>query len=128
LLIRFKDYLWGRAKSRQGRMSSDHPLVEQFWDTYLYLNEQPVKSGFSSGDEFDDSGELLNHSNQRSEVAVNLNHYQEICRKFGQEFPDLKMLKKVLPGSTRFKFLRTDKVKSSRAGKTLHCWVFSKPI
>jgi len=124
MLEKLKAFLFGRALDRQRRMVQDHPLVEQFWDTYLYLNEQPGKQ---NGDPFDNGfDQVLNHSNSDGRIAINLNQFAEICRKYGQEPPDIKQLKKLLPGSTRYPFIETGKVKSRLLGKALHCWIFKE--
>lgn len=123
MLSDLKAFIYERAQDRSKRLVKDHPMVEQFWDTYLYLNERPNKEGAVYDDPLI---EVLNHSNKENQVAINLNHYVEMCRKFGQEIPDLKVLKKLLPGSTRYRFIECTKVKSKQAGKTLHCWVFKE--
>ncbi|MFV0349225.1 MAG: toprim domain-containing protein, partial [Halodesulfovibrio sp.] len=39
-LDRLTDYILERAKIRERRIAADHPIVEQFWDTFHYLNEE----------------------------------------------------------------------------------------
>jgi len=114
------DYLYGRALSRQERLADDHPLVAQFWDIYEYLNIQRDPDAHSG----EAMIESLNHSGNKPRIAINLNHFHEVCRQHGQDLLDLKRLKKLLPQSRRYKFIDTGKVRSVILGKTMHCWEF----
>ena len=90
LIDRLANYLAKRALVREERLAADHPLVEQFWDTYEFIN---AKRG-TDGDKYP-----LNHSRDEGRIAVNLNHYRSECLALGQELPDLAKLKKLLPHS-----------------------------
>ncbi|ABC27315.1 conserved hypothetical protein [Hahella chejuensis KCTC 2396] len=116
------DYLYGRALSRQERLADDHPAVAEFWDSYEYLNQQPDPQAYHQSAMV----EMLNHLVGTGGIAINLNHFDEMCRNHGQRSLDLKMLKKLLPNSRRYKYSDTRKVKSKLLGKTIHCWVFKR--
>lgn len=111
-------YLWQRAQAREQRLTADHPLVEQFWDQLTYINRE---TGGSKTQDW------LNHSTDENQIAVNLNQYLEQCRHHGQDIPDLKQLKKLLPHSKRHKLVDKCKVVNSpRLSKAMRCWVFQK--
>lgn len=112
------------AAERQLIINADHPIVQEFWDAYAYLN----------GD--DDQTPRLNHSCNDDEIAISLNHFIEEAAQHRQQVPALSDLKKVLRTSRLHKFLEVKTVKSrvrqseSQAGSgrpaTVHCWVFKK--
>lgn len=112
------------AVERQQTINADHPLVQEFWDAYAYLN----------GD--DEHCPRLNHSLNKDDIAVNLNHFIEVAAEHRQQIPLLRDLKKVLRTSRKHKFVEVKTVKSgirqksSLAGSnpitTVHCWVFRK--
>ncbi|MDK2956504.1 MAG: hypothetical protein PWQ57_2000 [Desulfovibrionales bacterium] len=115
LAQRLTDYLYDRALAREQRLSADHPLLEQFWETFEYLNAQAPsrKEGW------------LNHSSDPERIAFNLNQFRECCYADGQELPDLKQLKKLLPQSKRYLFETANKcVWSRHTEKNIKCWVF----
>ena len=97
--------------------------MQEFWDAYA-LN----------GD--DEHCPRLNHSLNKDDIAVNLNHFIEVAAEHRQQIPLLRDLKKVLRTSRKHKFVEVKTVKSgirqksSLAGSnsitTVHCWVFRK--
>lgn len=112
------------AVARQVVVNDDHPMVQEFWEAFDYLN----------GD--DEAAPRLNHSSNNDEIAVNLNEFIEVATTHRQQVPAVRDLKKVLRQSRRFKFLDVKTVKSriransaqAGAGKsiTVHCWVFRR--
>jgi len=111
------DLLGIMAAERQQVINADHPLVQEFWDAFDYLNGDDVQK--------------LNHSCNDDEIAVNLNQFLEEAVTRRQQVPHLRDLKKVLRTSRRHKFLGVKTVKSrvrANAGSpsTVHCWVFRK--
>lgn len=116
------DYMLHRALKREQRLAADHPVVEQFWDTYDYINGK-ITNSMRSDKKYT---EPLNHARDSGRVAVNLNHYIEECRTFGQIIPDTALLKKLLPTARRHKFMGCMSVNSCITGKTMRCWVFSR--
>lgn len=112
------------AAARQVVINADHPIVQEFWDAYAYLN----------GD--DELQPHLNHSCDDDVIAVNLNEFIEVAANHRQQVPALRDLKKVLRTSRKYKFLEVKTVKSrirqhsSQAGSnkaaTVYCWVFKK--
>lgn len=117
------DYLLGRAKIREKRLANDHPVVEQFWDTYDYIAIKITASLRGDGKD----PEPLNHARDSDDrIAVNLNQLMEECRIWGQPSPDVAQLKKLLPLCRRHKFLGNKPINSRITGKTMRCWVFSR--
>lgn len=112
------DYLQERAVIRERRVQADHPILETFWETYDYIN---TRSGRPS--------DQLNHSQSPdTTIAVNLNHFREKCVDYGQPYPDMAMLKKLLPYTRRHKFVEANKAVASRVegNKTVKCWIFER--
>lgn len=112
-------YLGERARAREERLSADHPLVEQFWEQFEYLNEEAgeaIKKG------------RLNHSANDRQIAVNLSHFKELAARANQAPLDMQLLKKLLPLSRRHKFIESNKTIRSalETHKTIKCWIFQK--
>ena len=106
------------AIERQDAISADHPLVNEFWEIYDYLENlyrDPV----------------VNHSRTPDKIAINLNHFYARSLEYGQKAIDLDLLRKLLPDSRRHKFIASNVSVSSaiRAGntkkpQTVKCWTF----
>lgn len=116
------DYLLSRGIAREKRLAADHPLVEQFWDTYDYIAMQIGRSGRNDKR----VTEPLNHSRDKNRIAINLNQLMEESRIWGQPTPDTALLKKLLPLCRRHKFMGCMAINSCLTDKTLRCWVFSR--
>jgi len=66
--------LYQMALERQQVINADHPLVQEFWDAFAYLNGESLTP-------------VLNHSCQDDEIAVNLNHFIEEAALHKQQVP-----------------------------------------
>jgi len=115
------------AVERQQAINSDHPLVQEFWEVYDYL-------------EGDSDEPRLNHSHDHDtgEIAINLNHFAAVCSDRRQQIPILSDLKRVLRTSRTRKFIEIRTVNSrpnaifnrdiNRSGparpSSLKCWIF----
>lgn len=111
-------YLQERALVRESRLGADHPVLEAFWEAYDYINSRSERFA-----------EILNHSHTpETTIALNLNQFREKCMAMGQAVPDLTLLKKLLPGTKRHKFLESNKQTASRidTGRGYRCWIFEK--
>ena len=114
-----QDYLWNRCLQRHQRIKADHPLVEQFWDIFRYLNHDRAKG------EHGEPVQMLNHSVNPTEIAISLPHLRELSRTYNQDVLPERELKRLLPTSRRHKFIRQASVRSRiMCGKVVHCWVF----
>lgn len=115
-----------RAMDRDLRLTAEHPLVQQFWETYHWINDQQMTIT-------DDDGEKqveysrLNHSSDDNYIAVNLNDFFEQARKRGQEAISINDLKRVLPDSLYYRFLGKKMVRSRIDKVLVRCWMFAKP-
>ena len=105
------------AEQRQVAISADHPLVQEFWELYDYLNASETAIP------------RLNHSRDDDTIAINLNHLVKVASDHRQQMPPLSELKRLLKTSRRHKFLRQAAVNSriemhDGVGKTVRCWIF----
>lgn len=110
------------AICRQRAINADHPVVQEFWDMFEYLD----------GDE----GEpRLNHSFDDGLIAVNLNHFATVAADRRQTVPPLTDLKRYLRSSRVRRFVDVKTVKSALRGRdpmnralpaTIKCWVFER--
>ncbi|MRR49415.1 MAG: bifunctional DNA primase/helicase [Rhodocyclaceae bacterium] len=124
------------AIERQQAINKDHPLVQEFWEIFDYLD------GTSEG-EADHDGALcqLNHSRDPQLIAISLNHFVQMAADKRQQIPPITELKRVLKTSRERKFLDLRPVNSAiharynerrginqppKAG-TVKCWVFEAP-
>lgn len=114
-----------RADIRQKRLVKDHPILEQFWETYQYLNHAVMHIETDKEDK-DVFIERLNHSNDSAFIAINLNEFYEQARKHGQELIPINDLKKLLPNTTRYPYVDYKQVRSRKSPFRVKCWVFKK--
>lgn len=118
-------HLEGRAIARQQRCRSEHPDAAAFWQVFHYLNERRVTITDAEGSR-EEIHETLNHSSERGVIAINIEHFQEACRKANQEVLTRAQLQRALPLSTSFKFVETRKAYSRIERRTINCWIFKK--
>lgn len=100
----------------------DHPMVEQFWDVYDYLDNL---------DSLNRGGRVNHHSDDADTIAIHLNEIYSVAKKNSQPLPDnLVELKQHLRDSCRYLFIDSNVAVSSQVfkGKTIKCWIFQKPV
>ncbi|MFM9822779.1 toprim domain-containing protein [Acinetobacter baumannii] len=134
-VIAAKEMLLAMAEERVNQLNGDHPLVEQFWDAYEYLNSSRSPA-FS-----------LNHYEaDAQQVAINLNEVYKVAARNYQVLPDIKEMKNLLRNSRRYKFIEMNKtVRSNKypadevknvtgddsssleRSHTVKCWIFTNP-
>lgn len=111
------------AIEREEAISADHPLVQEFWEAYDYLNG------------IDELDQRLNHSRDPQYIAINLNHFVQVATEARQQIPPIRDLKKVLKASKRHKFdgirvvnsaIRAQLSGPSTISTSVRCWVFVK--
>ncbi len=113
------------AVSRQKAISADHPIVQDFWDIYDFIEGE------------DDEGlSIVNHHRDPNKIAINLNHLAEIAAERKQQLPPLSDLKRLLKSCRSRKFVGITPVNSkvnerinmenprANKAKTVRCWVF----
>lgn len=119
------------ARERQQSINADHPLVQEFWEAFDYLDGMGVTHPSGARDE----RPLLNHSRNTDEIAVNLNEFVEKAAAHRQQIPVLAELKKVLRTSKTRRYLDVKSVNSAiktrndgiDTPRTVHCWLFERP-
>lgn len=114
-----------RAIDRQQRCRSEHPDAASFWQIYQYLNERRVTITDADGTR-EEVQETLNHSAERGVIGINIEHFQEACRKAGQELLTRAQLQRALPQSTTYKFIERTKKHSRIEGRSINQWLFKK--
>jgi hypothetical protein len=110
------------AKQREQAIDSDHPMVQEFWDMYYYLNGDEEKP-------------TLNHARSPQEIALNLNHVLQVAIEHKQQMPPLRELKALLKTSKRHRYMGQKVVNSAIKARELknistseRCWVFEKGV
>ncbi|MBI3727395.1 MAG: toprim domain-containing protein [Burkholderiales bacterium] len=131
LVIKLPDYqldalkkqIADMAAERQLVINDDHPIVQEFWEMFDYLD--------SGGDM-----SVLNHSRDPELIAVNLNHFMQVATERRQQVPAIRDLKKVLKTSQKRKFIAVKIVNSAikdrvstltKPSTAASCWVFQRP-
>lgn len=127
-----QEMLLEMAQDRVDQLNGDHPLVEQFWDVFEYLNS-------SRSPEFS-----INHyEHDAHQIAINLNEVYKVAARNYQQLPDIKEMKNLLMTSRRYKFIDksrvikshkypADDVKNATEERdfrehSVRCWIFSNP-
>ena len=116
------------AQERQRAISADHPLVQEFWEAFDYLDSIPEPSMHGLLNR-----PRLNHSRDKQLVTVNLNEFVEMASLHRQQVPPMAELKKVLRTSKTRRFVDSSRVINSaiktrsagdEQGRAVRCWVF----
>lgn len=118
-------HLEGRALERQQRCSAEHPTAAQFWQIYNYLNEQVVTITDDTGTH-EEIRETLNHSTEKGLIAINLNHFQQVCKQAGQEVIPTVLLQRALRQSRTYTFIESRKAYSRLERRGINCWIFKR--
>lgn len=114
------------AIERQASISSDHPVVAEFWEVYEYLEG------------LDADGPVVNHSKKDNTIAINLNDFVKSAAEHRQKVADIGELRERLKDSRSRKLIDTNKATDSavRAHHAKHsnavitkqpivkCWIF----
>lgn len=106
------------AAERQQAINADHPVVQEFWEAYDYLEGM------------DKQGVLNHYKADVGEIAINLRHFEALCGDRKLRTPDMSDLKKHLRSSRTRKFIEANRAVRSASfldNRTLRCWVFEKP-
>ncbi len=115
------DYIETIAAERERAVKADHPLLQDFWEAYEYMNGE-------------DAYPKLNHARDAGTIAINLNHFVKVANENKQQIPTLSELKPLLRQTRTHKFIDTKAINSNvlfkdefcREGRTVKCWVFEK--
>ncbi|MCF6219675.1 MAG: toprim domain-containing protein [Robiginitomaculum sp.] len=107
------------AVERQRAVKADHPMLQQFWETFDFLN---ASNGYTR----------QNHSRVAGLIAINLNHFVKIATEERQQIPALTDLKPLLKQTRTHKFVGIRAVNTALGpehkvtASTVKCWVFEK--
>lgn len=107
------------AIERQLAVSADHPVVQEFWEAYDYLEGLGVST-------------VLNHLGPSShQIAVNLKHFEQIAAEKHLRVPTTAELKRHLRSSRSRKFIDANKtvrsvLRNNDHSASVKCWVFQK--
>lgn len=109
-----------RALKRQIDTQVDHPAVHAMWDIYEYTNVKEDQDADYGGVK-----QIINHSAQNDTIAINLVHFEQICKERGIKPPDMLELKRHIRQSHRHAFEDYKVVNSNIfKGKSVRCFVF----
>lgn len=114
------------AVERCQALKRDHPMVQEFWELFDYLDELAPYG--------------INHSFNEREIAVNFNHLEEVAAAHRQRIPfTLTEIKKLLKNGNERRFIDTKTTRSAvserhnkgkgemqRMPDTFRCWIFSR--
>lgn len=108
-----KSTLIKMSQERVARLASDHPLVEQFWEIYEYLD--------TLGD-----CQMNHYAADKKQIAINLPAFYKIAQSEGQRLPEQSEMKRLLRSSRKYKFVDSNVAVNSAVykAKTVKCWVF----
>lgn len=112
------------AIDRQESLNEDHPVVQQFWAQYDYMNSRPEPG--NRGNDFVDINRLNHSHNPDDQIAVNLEDFHRHCREQNQQFIDNKDLRRNLPNSKKRKYLRNEPIRSVLEKRIIRCWIFER--
>ncbi|MGM0563655.1 MAG: toprim domain-containing protein [Pseudomonadota bacterium] len=108
------------AIERQKSISADHPVVQDFWEVYDYIEGLHDKTTLNH---YGDSDEL---------IAINLRQFEAWAADLKLRIPYMADLKRHLRASRSRKFVDANRSVRSKLGKSLEstktvkCWVFEK--
>jgi ABC-type sugar transport system ATPase subunit len=105
----------GFAEKREIYIQREHPIVEQFFEVYQYIEDKLFLHQHLKP---------LNHHTKDGFIAIRLNEYYERASEFKQPLADISKLKNYLRHSERF--IANKNVYSAQLKKTISCWVFSQ--
>ena len=112
------------AETRQESLNEEHPIVQQFWSTFDYINS---KAYWIESSEAQLAEDVINHSSTpEMEIAVNLEHFRQRCAELKLETIDSKDLRRHLPTSRKRQYLRNEAIRSRLESRTVRCYIFKR--
>ena len=101
---------------RHDAISSDHPVIAQFWENFDWL-EMKMR----------ESNQILNWHRDEGKIAIHMTQFEQKSADFKINLPaGMVELKKLLPTSKSRKFTSQTTV-NCKDEKARHCWVFERP-
>jgi hypothetical protein len=112
------------AETRQESLNEEHPVLQQFWATFDYLNS---RSKWTEGFDPITEDDIMNHSrNPEMEIAVNLEHFRQRCAEMKLETIDSKDLRRHLPTSRKRQYLGNESINSRLEKRSVRCYRFKR--
>ena len=112
------------AEQRQESLNEEHPIVQQFWATFDYIDSKIYTADNGASIVTD---HVLNHScNPETEIAVNLESFRQRCADLKMELMDSKDLRRQLPTSRKRQYVKNAATWSRLEGRTIRCWIFKR--
>lgn len=116
-----REMVQSMALERQTSVNADHPLVQEFWEAFDYIEGL---NGYA----------MLDHHSDDRLIAVNLKHFEQTCAEMKIRTPPLAELKRHLKTSRSRKFLDSSRTVRSviregvnnSSSPTVRCWLFEK--
>ncbi len=117
------DLIRDRAIKRQQDTQIDHPSVQELWDIYEYTN---LRAPNQKLPQLYGGGEILNHHSKEEFIAINLVHFEQICKDRGIKSPDMREVKRHIKQTHAHKFIGYKPIKSNIKDSTVRCYIFEK--
>ncbi|MEE7625406.1 toprim domain-containing protein [Methylobacter sp. Wu8] len=112
------------AETRQESLNEEHPVVQQFWANFDYMNSKALWSEEGAPAIAEN---VMNHSSKpETEIAVNLEHFRQRCAELKLELMDSKELRRYLPTSRKRQYLRNEAIRSRLESRVVRCWIFKR--
>ncbi|WP_019530620.1 toprim domain-containing protein [Dasania marina] len=113
------DFIHSRGITREQRLSADHPAIQQFWEAYEVLGSKTQQLASVDRNKY-------NHSKDEQLIAIRLQEFTAACAFERIELPNHLELRKLLPTSKQYKFVKAGNVRSNQTDKAVHCWIFER--
>lgn len=120
------DLIRDRAVKRQADTQVDNSEVQALWDIYEYANIRAPNQSRGQTESLYDSGEILNHHSKDHLIAINLVHFEQVCRERGIKAPDMREVKRHIKQTHTHKFIKTGPVNSTIKNVSTRCYIFEK--
>ena len=113
-----ENYIWSRANSRLERVSGEHPLVQQFWEVYDYLNMKIINN--------ERHYSLNHHKKSEKFIAINMPNFQQVASEARQNIASTAELLPLLKNNKTHKCIGMKPITSALENKKMKCWIFEK--
>jgi len=112
------------AETRQDSLNEDHPIVQQFWAQFDYMDTRVRE--LPEGKHIDEEHQLNHSVTPDTSIAVNLEHFHQQCKLHDLPIIDNKELRRKLPGSKKPKYKKNETTHSKLLRKSIRCWIFER--
>jgi len=125
MLLKTQAALVAMAEARQESLQEDHPIVQQFWALFDYLNSKIMPPSVDEAPDLLSSRHVMNHaSDPEAVICVNLEHFRAQCAERKLETIDSKELRRWLPTSRKRQYLGNEVIRSRLEGRSIRVWKF----